>query len=104
MTSLALRPQVVSQAPQHLRSSEKQTTYECYFASQCVCSVISLHSRPFGVSASDADNLYNACGNGTSNASADLCIVRASESTRCPTWISLSSDLPTRTARICGGE
>ena len=33
--SLALCPQVVSQAPQHFRSSEKQTTCEGCFARQC---------------------------------------------------------------------
>ena len=103
MMSLALRPQVLSQAPQHLRSSEKQTICEGCFANVS-CSVISLHSRPCGVSASDADNVYDGCGNGASSASADPSIVRASESTRCPTGISLSSGLPTRTARICGGE
>ena len=43
--SLALCPQVVSEAPQHFRSSEKQATCEASFAHQCICSVISLHSR-----------------------------------------------------------
>ena len=42
--SLALWPQVVSQAPQHFRSSEKQATSEGCLACQSVCSVISLHS------------------------------------------------------------
>ena len=42
--SLALCPQVVSQAPQYLRSSEKQATCEGCFSRQSVCSVISLHS------------------------------------------------------------
>ena len=42
--SLVLCPQVVSQASQHLRSSEKQATCEGCFASQSICSVVSLHS------------------------------------------------------------
>ena len=42
--SLALYPQVVSQAPQHFRSSEKQAACESCFAHQSVCLVISLHS------------------------------------------------------------
>ena len=42
--SLALCLQVVSQAPQHFRSSEKQATCEGCFVRQSVCSVISLHS------------------------------------------------------------
>ena len=41
---MALSPQVVSQASQHFRSSEKQTTCEGCFACQSICSVISLHS------------------------------------------------------------
>ena len=45
--SLALCPQVVSQAPQNFRSSEKQATCEGRFARQSVCSVVSLH---FGMS------------------------------------------------------
>ena len=42
--SLALCPQVVSQASQHFRSSEKQATRDGCFARQSVCSVVSLHS------------------------------------------------------------
>ena len=42
--SLALCPQVLSQASQHLRSSEKQANCESCFAHQSICSVISLHS------------------------------------------------------------
>ena len=42
--SSALYPQVVSQAPQHFRSSEKQATREGCFSRQSVCSVLSLHS------------------------------------------------------------
>ena len=42
--SLALCLPVVSQAPQHFRSSEKQATCEGCFARQSICSVISLHS------------------------------------------------------------
>ena len=42
--SLALCLQVVSQAPQHLRSFKKQTTCEGCFACQSICSVISHHS------------------------------------------------------------
>ena len=41
---LALCPQVVSQASQRFRSSEKQATCEGCFARQCICSVVSLHS------------------------------------------------------------
>ena len=37
--SLALCPQVVSQAPQHFRSSETQATCEGCFARQSICSV-----------------------------------------------------------------
>ena len=40
---LALRPQVVSQAPQHLRSSEKQAACDGCFVRHSICSVISLH-------------------------------------------------------------
>ena len=40
--SLAFYPQVVSQAPQHFISSEKQATCEGCFAHQFICSVISL--------------------------------------------------------------
>ena len=43
MMSLALCPQVVSQVPQHFRSSEKQATCDDCFARQSICSVISLH-------------------------------------------------------------
>ena len=43
--SLALCLQVVARAPQHFRSSEKQTTCEGCFARQSICSrVVSLHS------------------------------------------------------------
>ena len=42
--SLALCPQVVSQASHHFRSSEKHATCEGCFARQSVCSVVSLHS------------------------------------------------------------
>ena len=45
---LALCPQVVSQASQHFRSSEKQATSEDCFALQSVCSVESLHSGMLG--------------------------------------------------------
>ena len=54
--SSALCPQAVSQAPQHFRSSERQTTCDGCFARQLICSVISLHSsipraeQPTGVS------------------------------------------------------
>ena len=41
---LALCPQVVSQASQHFRSSEKQATCEGCFARKSICSVVSLHS------------------------------------------------------------
>ena len=42
--SLALRPQVVFQASQHFRSSEKQALCEGCFARQSIYSVIYLHS------------------------------------------------------------
>ena len=42
--SLALCPQVVFQATQHFRSSEKRDTCEGCFARQSICSVISHHS------------------------------------------------------------
>ena len=42
--SLALCPHVVSQAPQHFKSSEMQATYDGCFARQSLCSVVSLHS------------------------------------------------------------
>ena len=41
---LALYPQVMYQAPQHFRSSEKQATCEGCFARQSICLVISLRS------------------------------------------------------------
>ena len=45
VTSLAFcPPQLVSQAPQHLRSSETQTTCGSCFSRQSNCSDISLHS------------------------------------------------------------
>ena len=44
LVSLALCPQVVSQAPQHFRSSEKQAIRKGCFACQSICSVVSLHS------------------------------------------------------------
>ena len=44
LISLPLCPQVVSQAPQHFRSSTTQATCEGCFARQSICSVISLHS------------------------------------------------------------
>ena len=50
VVSLALRPLVlvvVSLAPQHFRSSKKQATCKDCFARQCICLVISLHSRMF---------------------------------------------------------
>ena len=48
--SLALCPQVMSQAPQHFRSSEKQASCEGCFARQSICSVISFHSLHSGMS------------------------------------------------------
>ena len=42
--SLALCPQVGSQASQQFRSSEKQAVREGCFARQSICSVVSLHS------------------------------------------------------------
>ena len=42
--SLALCPQVVSQAPQHFRSSETQATCDGCFARQSICLLVSLHS------------------------------------------------------------
>ena len=42
--SLALCPQVVSQAPQHFRPFETQANYDGCFARQSICSVSSLHS------------------------------------------------------------
>ena len=42
--SLALCPQVMSQAPQYFRSSEKQAACEGCFVRQCISSVISLHA------------------------------------------------------------
>ena len=42
--SLTLCPQVVSQASQHFRSSEKHAICEGCFSRQSICSVISLHS------------------------------------------------------------
>ena len=45
---LALCPQVVSQAPQHFRSSEKQAICEGCFARQSICSTISRHSGMSG--------------------------------------------------------
>ena len=47
MTSLALGPQLVSQAPRHFRSFETQATCDG-FARQSFCLVISLHSGMFG--------------------------------------------------------
>ena len=44
VVSLALCPQVVSQASQHFRSCEKQATCEGCFARQSICSVVSLYS------------------------------------------------------------
>ena len=44
MMSLALCLQVVSQASQHFRLSEKQATCEDCFACQSICSAISFHS------------------------------------------------------------
>ena len=81
MTSLALCPQVLSQAPQHFRSSEKQATCGGFFARQCIRSLLSLHSRPCRVNESDAvGNVYNWYSNYLSDvsASAGPCIVRAS--------------------------
>ena len=43
--SLALCPQIISQAPQHFRSSEMQTISDGCFACQSVCSVISLYGK-----------------------------------------------------------
>ena len=46
--SLPFCPQVVSQAPQHFRSSETSTTCGGCFSRQSVCSDISLHSACSG--------------------------------------------------------
>ena len=48
MMSLALCPQVVSQASQHFRPSERQAICEGCFARQSNCSVVSLHSGMSG--------------------------------------------------------
>ena len=45
VSSLALCPQVVSQAPQHFGSSETQPACDGCFSCQSVCSVISCDSR-----------------------------------------------------------
>ena len=42
--SLALCPQVVSQAPQHFRSLKTEAVCDGCFARQSICSVISLHA------------------------------------------------------------
>ena len=42
--SLALCPQLVSQASQHFRSSETQATCDGCFARLSICSVVSFHS------------------------------------------------------------
>ena len=42
--SLALCPRLVSEAPQHFRSSETQATCQGCFARQSICLVIALHS------------------------------------------------------------
>ena len=42
--SLALRPLVVSEAPQHFISAETQATYGFWFAHLSICSAIFLHS------------------------------------------------------------
>ena len=42
--SVALCPQVVAQAPQLSRSSEKQATCECCYSRQFIRSVVSPHS------------------------------------------------------------
>ena len=44
VVSLTLCQQVVSQVPQHFRSSEKQANCEGCFSSQAICSVASLHA------------------------------------------------------------
>ena len=45
VVSVALCLQVVSEAPQHLRSSaEAQATFDGFFARQSICSAISLDS------------------------------------------------------------
>ena len=48
MTSLALGPQLVSQAPRLFRSFETQATCDGCFARQSFCLVISFHSGVFG--------------------------------------------------------
>ena len=64
VTCLDLGPQVVSQAPQHFRSSEKQAIYDSWFALQCIRSVISLHSgmsravQPLDFSKVDVDHSH----------------------------------------------
>ena len=47
MMSLAFWPQLVSQASQHFRSSEKQANCEGCLAPESICPVISLHSGMF---------------------------------------------------------
>ena len=42
--SLALCPQVLPQAPQHFRSSEKQASCDGCFSCQSICLVVLLHS------------------------------------------------------------
>ena len=50
---LALYPQVMYQASQHFRSSEKKATCESCFARQYICLVITLRS---GISRLDVDH------------------------------------------------
>ena len=52
---LALSPRVMSQAPQHFRSSKMQAIYDGYFPNQSICLVISLHS---GMSSSSTLSIY----------------------------------------------
>jgi len=58
VVSLALCPQVVSQASQHFRSSEKEATCEGCFAQQSISSVISLHSGMLCVNCLSKTLLY----------------------------------------------
>ena len=66
--SSTLCPQVVSQAPQHFKSSHMQASYEGCFARQSICSVFCLHSgmpmavRPQEFSKVDVEHMtYDTC-------------------------------------------
>ena len=104
VTSLALCPQVVSQAFQHFRSSEKQATCEGCLVRQSVCLVISFHcsvSRAVHLQESTIGTLqsgppvplFTFCSSLIESVRMVACLVRPLEANQQRAWLTASTSM-----------